>query len=203
MTGTSSQVSRCAIFSNASGRPRWTPRSNGSAQQTWIAALTVIVDRDGGDLPPQPPPRRDPLRTRGAPGDHQVRRAETLPAHPQQNSSPRSPTRPGWPAHRAGALERVQLLLEDWAHAHHRLAETEARRIGVLDELGLTRLVAAAKYDRFGTGATVTAYLDSSCGRGTRSCPASRRNAIASALGHTDVHSTARMPWQRGSTVDD
>jgi transposase len=44
-------------------------------------------------------------------------------------------------AHRAGALERVQLLLEDWQHAKARLAETEQRMTSVLDELGLTGLV--------------------------------------------------------------
>jgi transposase len=38
-------------------------------------------------------------------------------------------------------LERVQLLLQDWRNAHDRLADTEARMTGVLDELGLTRLV--------------------------------------------------------------
>jgi hypothetical protein len=59
----------------------------------------------------------------------------------------------------------------------------------VLDELGLTRLVAAAKYDRFGTGATPTAHLDSSRGRGTRS-HGDQAVVIASALGHTDIRST-------------
>jgi transposase len=44
-------------------------------------------------------------------------------------------------AHRVGALERVQLLLEDWRTAHDRLADTEVRMTGVLDELGLTALV--------------------------------------------------------------
>ena len=44
-------------------------------------------------------------------------------------------------AHRAGALERVQLLLEDWQLTKTRLAETERRMTGVLDELGLTALV--------------------------------------------------------------
>ena len=43
--------------------------------------------------------------------------------------------------HRPGALERVQLLLEDWTLTHQRIAETEARMTSVLDELGLTRLV--------------------------------------------------------------
>jgi transposase len=44
-------------------------------------------------------------------------------------------------AHRAGALERVQLLLEDWQHTKRRLADTEVRMIAVLDELDLTGLV--------------------------------------------------------------
>jgi transposase len=44
-------------------------------------------------------------------------------------------------AHRPGALERVQLLLEDWTLTHQRIAETETRMTGVLEELGLTGLV--------------------------------------------------------------
>jgi transposase len=47
----------------------------------------------------------------------------------------------GVTAHRAGALERVQLLLVDWIHAHERLADTETRMVAVLDELQLTELV--------------------------------------------------------------
>jgi transposase len=47
----------------------------------------------------------------------------------------------GVSAHRAGAMERVQLLLEDWTHAHARLVDTETRMVAVLDELGLTALV--------------------------------------------------------------
>jgi len=43
--------------------------------------------------------------------------------------------------HRAGALERVRLLLEDWQLTKARLTETEQRMTGVLDELGLTALV--------------------------------------------------------------
>jgi transposase len=43
-------------------------------------------------------------------------------------------------AHRPGALERVQLLLQDWRETRPRLAETEARMIAVLDELHLTEL---------------------------------------------------------------
>jgi transposase len=47
----------------------------------------------------------------------------------------------GVTAHRAGALERVQLRLADWTLTHQRIAETETRMTGVLDELGLTGLV--------------------------------------------------------------
>jgi transposase len=44
-------------------------------------------------------------------------------------------------AHRRGVLERVALLLEDWQLTQGRLAETERRMTGVVDELGLTALV--------------------------------------------------------------
>jgi transposase len=44
-------------------------------------------------------------------------------------------------AHRPGALERVHLALRDWHDTRARLADTEARMTGVLDELGLTGLV--------------------------------------------------------------
>jgi transposase len=46
-------------------------------------------------------------------------------------------------AHRRGALERVQLLLADWTLTQQRITETEKRMTGVLNELGLTRLVAS------------------------------------------------------------
>ncbi len=107
---------------------------------TWIAALTVIVDRDGGDL----------VRTRrlgAARFEHAVRRV--ILKHGRQKPCLRIVDKlfaaltdaAGVSAHRTGALERVQLLLEDWTHAHERLAETEQRMTGVLEELGLTRLV--------------------------------------------------------------
>ena len=44
-------------------------------------------------------------------------------------------------AQRPGALERAGLALDDWHHARTRLAQTEARMVTVLDELGLTELV--------------------------------------------------------------
>ena len=47
----------------------------------------------------------------------------------------------GVAAQRPGALERVCLLLEDWRALRARLADTEERMTGLLDELGLTELV--------------------------------------------------------------
>jgi transposase len=47
----------------------------------------------------------------------------------------------GVAAQRRGALERVHLLLADWRSLQARLADTQARMTGVLDELGLTELV--------------------------------------------------------------
>jgi transposase len=43
-------------------------------------------------------------------------------------------------AHRAGALERVAFLLADWQAAGDKLADTETRMTGVLDDLELTAL---------------------------------------------------------------
>jgi transposase len=47
----------------------------------------------------------------------------------------------GVAAQRRGALERLHLLLGDWRALRARLADTEARMTGMLDELGLTGLV--------------------------------------------------------------
>jgi transposase len=49
----------------------------------------------------------------------------------------------GVAAQRRGALERVHLLLGDWRALRARLADTEARMTGMLEELGLTALVAS------------------------------------------------------------
>ncbi len=107
---------------------------------TWVAAMKVVLDRDGGDL----------ARTRRlgkARFEHAVRR-QIIKAGNQKpclrivNALFAALSDPaGVTAHRAGALERVQLLLQDWTHAHQRLADTETRMLGVLDELGLTTLV--------------------------------------------------------------
>ena len=108
--------------------------------RTWIAALWVIVERDRGDF--------GRTRRLGAGRFEQAVRREILRRGGQRPSlrilrrlfsALSDPA--GVIAHRPGALERVQLLLADWTLTHQRIAETETRMTGVLDELGLTRLV--------------------------------------------------------------
>jgi transposase len=107
--------------------------------QTWTAALTVIVDRDGGEF----------ARTRRlglARFEHAVRREITRRG--RQRPCLRILRRlftaltdpAGVTAARTGALERVQLVLADWQHTTQLLADVEARMTNVLDELSLTRL---------------------------------------------------------------
>ena len=107
--------------------------------KTWAAALGVILDRDGADF----------TRTRRlgvARFETAVRREITqrggqkpcLRIVRKLFAALADPT--GVLAHRLGALERVQLLLEDWADTRRKLADTETRMTAVLDELGLTEL---------------------------------------------------------------
>lgn len=107
--------------------------------KTWPAALWVILDRDGGDLARtrrlglarfEKAVRREITKRGGQrPCLRIVRKLYTALADPT-----------GVLAHRRGALERVQLLLEDWAETQRKLADTETRMTTVLDELGLTEL---------------------------------------------------------------
>ena len=108
--------------------------------KTWVAALTVILDRDSGDF--------DRTRRLGATRFEQAVRREITRRGGQKPSlrilrnlfvALADPA--GVLAHRPGALERVQLLLEDWAHTQHKLADTEQRMVAVLDQLELTELV--------------------------------------------------------------
>jgi len=107
---------------------------------TWVAALSVIAGRDGGDLARtrrlgaarfERAVRREITRRGGRkPCLRIVRGLFAALADPA-----------GVIAHRPGALERVQLLLDDWRHTQDRLAETERRMTAVLGEIGLTGLV--------------------------------------------------------------
>src|SRR4051794_11665013 len=108
--------------------------------KTWAAAMRVVLDRDGGDL--------DRTRRLGwARFERAVRREVTKRggARPSlriaRNVYAALADPAGVVAHRRGALERVALVLEDWAVDRQRLAETERRMVAVLDELELTRLV--------------------------------------------------------------
>jgi transposase len=108
--------------------------------KTWAAAMSVILDRDNGDL----------ARTRRlglARFERAVRRQivsrggkkPSLRIVRRLFAALEDPT--GVLAHRLGALERVAFLLADWRHTKLRLADTEARVTGVLDQLELTELV--------------------------------------------------------------
>ncbi|MET8431159.1 IS110 family transposase [Nocardia sp. NPDC004860] len=108
--------------------------------RTWVAALRVICDRDNGDLAHS--------RRLGAARLERVVRREITRAGGQKQSLRIMPNlfaalhdSAGVLTHRRGALERVHLLLEDWAENKRRLLDTETRMVGVLDELELTALV--------------------------------------------------------------
>jgi transposase len=108
--------------------------------QTWAAAMTVILDRDGGDL--------NRTRRLGVARFEQAVRREITKRGGQKpclrivrNLFAALTDTAGVLAHRHGALERVQLLLEDWEHNQRKLTDTEARMVRVLDELELTELV--------------------------------------------------------------
>ena len=106
---------------------------------TWIAAMTVIAGRDGGDLARTR--RLGPARFEQAVRREITRRGGQKPCLRIVRRMFAALTDPaGVIAHRAGALERVQLLPDDWRHQRP-LADTEQRMTGVLDELGLTALV--------------------------------------------------------------
>ena len=121
------------------------PRALQTARQpfrsrTWMAALQVITSRDRADF----------ARTRrlGAARFEQAVRREITRRGGQKPclrivrglfTALSDPS--GVIAHLAGALERVQLLLEDWQLTKTRLTQAGQRMTAVLDELGLTALV--------------------------------------------------------------
>ena len=107
--------------------------------RTWAAAMWVIVDRDGGDL--ERTHRLGPARFERAVRREITKRGGQKPCLRivrKLFTALADPT--GVLAHRRGALERVQLLLEDWADTQRKLTDTETRMTAVLDELGLTTL---------------------------------------------------------------
>jgi len=108
--------------------------------RTWAAAMSIICERDGGDL--------DRTRRLGGARFEQAIRREITRRGGQKPSlrilrnlftALADPA--GVLAHRPGALERVTFLLADWQAATAKLTDTETRMVAVLDELGLTELV--------------------------------------------------------------
>ena len=106
---------------------------------TWPAAMSVILDRDGADLTRTR--RLGQTRFEGAARREVTRRGgqrACLRIVRLLFAALADPA--GVLAHRSGALERVQLLLQDWHETRRRLADTEARMTSVLDELHLSEL---------------------------------------------------------------
>jgi transposase len=106
---------------------------------TWAAALSVIIERDGGEL--------DRTRRLGMARFEQAVRRQIL-TQGRQKPCMRIARKlfaaltdqTGVLAHRAGALERIGFLLSDWQAAAVKLVDTETRMTGVLDQLQLTEL---------------------------------------------------------------
>jgi hypothetical protein len=108
--------------------------------RTQMAALQAITSRDLGDFARTR--RLGPARFEQAVRREIVRRGGQKPCLRIVRGLFTALSDPaGVIAHRAGALERVQLLLEDWQLTGTRLTQAELRMTGVLDELGLTALV--------------------------------------------------------------
>jgi hypothetical protein len=107
---------------------------------TWPAAMSVILDRDGGDLART---RRLGLARSGAAVRREViRRGRQKPCmRIVRQVFAALADQAGVIAHRPGALERAGFLMDDWRQTQHRLAGTGTRMTGILDDLQLTELV--------------------------------------------------------------
>ena len=107
---------------------------------TWVAGMSVITGRDHADFARTA--RLGAIRFEQAVRREITRRGGRKPClRIVRGLFTALSDRAGVIAHRAGALERVQLLLEDWQLTRTRLTQAEQRMTGVLDELGLTALV--------------------------------------------------------------
>jgi transposase len=106
---------------------------------TWLTCLRVVVDA-GADLAGL---ARDGLDAfTAAARTHLPRLGASRLYHAIVRGVFTALTDPaGTATQRPGALERVGFLLEDRAHTADRLADVEARMVGVLDAMGLTGLV--------------------------------------------------------------
>jgi transposase len=120
------------------------PAAVATAQQpfksnTWVAAMQVIMTRDGGDFTRTR--RLGPARFEHAVRKELTRRGKLRPCLRILRKLYAALADPaGVIAHRPGAFERIAWLIEDWDTARAKLADTEARMVAVLDDLQLTEL---------------------------------------------------------------
>jgi transposase len=106
---------------------------------TWLAAMHVIMTRDGGDFTRTR--RLGPARFEHAVRKELTRRGKLRPCLRILRKLYAALADPaGVIAHRPGAFERIGWLIEDWDTARAKLADTEARMVAVLDDLELTEL---------------------------------------------------------------
>ena len=106
---------------------------------TWVAAMSVVIDRDGGNL--ERTRRLGPARFERAVRKEVTRRGGQRPCLRIVRKLFAALADPaGVLAHRRAAFERIAWVLEDWERATTSLAEVETRMVTVLDELDLTAL---------------------------------------------------------------
>jgi transposase len=107
---------------------------------TWVAALTVVVRRDGGDL--DRTRRLGPARFERAVRAEVVRRGGIRPClRIVRRLFAALTDRAGVLAHRPAVFERLEWTMADWDQSRAKQADVEGRMTAVLDELGLTALV--------------------------------------------------------------
>ena len=106
---------------------------------TWIAALSVVMNRDGGDL--DRTRRLGPKRFEHAVRREVTRRGKQRPCLRIVRKVFAALTdTAGVLAHRPAAFERIAWVIDDWDHAKIKLVDAEARMVTVLDELHLIEL---------------------------------------------------------------
>jgi transposase len=111
--------------------------------KSWLAAVTVVLDRVGADGDLSVIRRwgwsRFAAAVRRELGDTRWYSAIVRAVFDAATDPTLSQV--GVAGQRAGALERVRYALADLAARHGEIADVEARMLGVLDQLGLTELV--------------------------------------------------------------
>ncbi len=111
---------------------------------TLVAAMSVIIGRDGGDFARTR--RLGPARLERLVRVEVERRGKIRPCLRILRRLYAALSDPaGVLAHRLGAFERIGWLIEDWDSAKEKLVHAEQRMLAVLDELALTDLVCSIK----------------------------------------------------------